>query len=458
MTQQIQNRWLIYVLVISNLLFISLYVVLCYYNRIAIDDFHFLNNMQKYGLFEGTYLEWDTFNTRWLSVLLNHTVHKLHISTGLGLFLFGIMNLILFAWAIKVIIGTINLRWLKIRLDMWVLWNIAVFGITIIFYSTFKINETWFWLCSSCSVLVSMIALTAGINWLIKDRVGVAGSIVASVCFIYIGGASGPLALTVLLIIMGLLVSKRIKPLQTFGGLVPSPRLLMAFMLCLISFVILYVGEGNRIREQLFPEISVWQAILLNAKTTAMIVLLRIPYILPFAIVGVLSVTYLRKNFIGRQGKPSLKTILIVTGVYFALIYCYQLPITYKTSDIAAYRTLFPISVLTIIYLGLLVWWASYFVAGKTTYVFTMCSLSCCLIYNGFNLINSSSVVAQYARAYDYRMLILENSAENAHILLSRLPESGFLMSAEIQADTSHFSNLLLKEAYSLKNSSGLRK
>lgn len=445
-----------FLLVSSNIIFLLLYFVLSFNNRLAADDFHFVSNINKFGIFNGTWVEYNSWSTRFASVFFNHLILQLTLVNKYSLFIFGIFNLTVFTLAIKLLIKNIVLYLDKsLHFNKWFYLNISIYIVSIIFISTFRINETWFWLCASCTYLWSTIMLVLGVTWLISQNKNLWLAITACFAFAYIGGSCEPLAL---LLLIFLIVVVFLIQFNIIGANLPKTtiitRFLFAIFFCLSAFIILYLGNGNRNREHFFEEISLLNASILNIKMTGIIVLKRLPLIIPFAILLCSPVLFIRsfyKKTIFQKNRN--KAIFMLTIFYFFTIYLFQLPVTYKTQDVAAYRALFPITSVSIVYFTFLFFLIGQNISinnklGRNLILFSIL-LSC--IFNGFNLIKQSGIVFAYSKAYDERILFLKQDHKNDKVIeLPPLPVSGMIYSAEISRDTSHFSNQHLKNGLEL--------
>jgi hypothetical protein len=149
-----------------------------------------------------------------------------------------------------------------------------------------------------------------------------------------------------------------------------------------------------------------------------------------------------------------IQKIIIITVCFIGTIYLFQLPITYKTQDIGAYRALFTISLISLIYTS-----SIFYILGNKLELnqgiwiyFLVLPFAISLCINFFNLGNQKVTVTQYAKVYDDRInYLLKNQSVNGEIYLNPLPQSGFLYSAELSSDTSHFSHHHLKKGLGLK-------
>lgn len=452
------GNYFIKIIALSNLIFLILIGTLFYFNRIAIDDFYFLANVKEYGIIQGTIVEHSSWSGRWISVLLNQFVlsfyHFKHF-----LFVYGISALFLFIYAVRRVIHNLNSVFNWWNLNFWIELNISIFIISAFFYSSIKIDETWFWLCASCTYLMSMVMFFLGASTIISPQKGILNTVICILSFTYIGGSCEPFALMVLILLLifglanyfELIVFNSIKPFL-------SKRFSIAFICCLTSFVILYIADGNRVREQFFEERSIWKAFVLNIKTTGMIIILRLPLIIPFIIlfsIPAYYLGYLKSSTTIVKNVIRLRITFIIL-LYFSLLYIYQLPVTYVTQDIAAYRALFPVTLYSLlagfgIFYNLGLAKKNYFSITRFVVLFSLIIVCCVNIYT---LTFQLRTLPKYAESYDKRIdYLLKNVQKDGLITVEPLLYSGLLYSAEISTDSLYFANKHLQKGLGIKSS-----
>lgn len=441
-------------LIVNGLFFSGLFLVLSFNNRFALDDHHFMATMQQTDLWNGTWLEWESWSTRWASVMLNHAFHALAQRTGFALFFFGLFVLVSFTVAASWLTSVVLRRMRMPNEPPILLAGVGLFLVNGFFFASFKIDETWFWLCASCSFLVSMIAVLAGITWILEPRTSWWGWIMGPLCFVYVGGASGPLALIVLFGAVCWIAGRKVVAQKLDISEVSMVKLLVAAVLCLAAFTILYLGEGNRNRERLFEEISIVEALALNFKMVGILVIKRLPAVAAVAVLFAVPIVYFGSSFNRKKRDDKWLSKVIWASIIFAgFVFFYQLPITYKTQDIGAHRTLFPISVATLFYLIYVFWVVTkrWLRGDKLTLNLLFVALIAVIIVNGVVLIQQVGETSLYVNAYELRVKSLEKGCVGADpIALDRLPSSGLLLSAEVSSESTHFSNQQLVEAYGL--------
>ncbi len=282
-------------LLLSNAIFLLLIGTLSYYNRLAQDDFHFLHNIKQWGIIGSTQYEYGNWGTRWMASLANHSVLTLYQINEKTLFIVGILNLCLFTGGIYLLIENLN-KIYSFLADPIIWWkiNISLFIVNGIFYSTIRIDETWFWVCATYSYLLSVIMLCWGLAWILHPSKNILLSIIGCMSFVYVGGSCGPLALITLFAFVLFIVAIKTSNSPAFLQLLrtKSNKVILAGIICLLAFIILYLGEGNTIRESYFKDITLIEAIMLNVKTTGMILLLRLPNIVIYLIIFTIPAFY----------------------------------------------------------------------------------------------------------------------------------------------------------------------
>lgn len=454
MKKVLDDNFIIKLMVANNSLFILLFLLLSFYNRIAIDDFYFLDNVRKYGIIQGTIIEHQTWSGRWISVLLNQLVLSFY-HFKYFLFVYEICALLLFIFSLNRLIKYYIISFKLERIESWKILNGSIFIISAIFYSTIKIDETWFWLCSSCTYLICVIMFFLGLSSILSPQKNVTEIALNIFSFCYVGGSCEPFALFVLLImsVFWMLIFKDIikLPLPKKNTLIKTA---IAIASCSLSFLILYIANGNTIRRQFFDDISILETSVLNIKTTGMIVLLRLPAILPFVFLFTLPIIY-TGNSKSKTLHAVIKNCLLTMLMYLFILYLYQFPITYITQDIAAYRALFPISFITLCASAIILYQLTYLTTKLKLYYKHIAIASFILIgiFQIHLFISQMNVLPKYAKAYDDRMMYLNKNINTNHVItLDSLPSSGLLYSAEITGDSLHFSNKHLQRGLGIKS------
>jgi hypothetical protein len=455
------ERGFIYVW-LSAFLFTILFLLLSFFNKPAVDDFHFLYNVHQFGVWKGILYEYATWSPRYVAVFVTHLTLLVEEKTHFGYLIFGVLSFGLTILAIHQFLKTAS----QFRIwDMYLesdFLNKKHFFISSLFFcscwflATLKIGETWFWLCSASTYLWSNAFFLILFSVLFKQKATPYHFVILFICTLYIGGSCGPLSLLSLFVLLSLITAGVFVRKSIFTNRHFMIRLIFSFILLGIFFFVQYNSQGNRIRETFFKEINLGESLLLNLKMMGIIIFKR----LPFSFIIGLTLTFPLFSVVPKKTIPRyekwFRCVCLSLFVYGVLLFLFQLSVTYKTQDVAAYRTLFFVNTLTLLFCawfwilcskyGVLLTISNYLkrlkVAVLAIYTFI---LVCVLFQQAFTVTN-------YARAYHERMLYIRNHCVEGEIInLNPLPPSGFLFSAELSSDTAHFSNNHFRKALNLK-------
>ena len=273
--------------------------------------------------------------------------------------------------------------------------------------------------------------------------------VILSFCGFLIGGTNGTLSLFLLIIIsIGLVISflkiKRFKIPQSY--LYST----IAFYLTLhLAFLLMYIGNGNEIRSSYFNSIGVLESIVLNFKFCGIIIVKLISKILPFCILFSIPLIITIKNY---TQPLSLKTFFLKMSfsiiILLISIYVFQLPITYKTQDVGAERTLYPLAIITFTFCCYNFYQIGLILKNnkKIKNVISHFAVISAIALNTFQLIKQKNISSEYSKAFDQRLLQINNEIDNDLIILEPLPKSGYIHSAEISTSSKHFTHEQLKK------------
>ena len=434
-------------LVLSNVIFLCLYLTLAFNNRISHDDFYSMYVVREFGVFDGVSLIYNKWCTRYVALLISFFITYL-LKFKATLFIYQLSLLVLASSTVYYLLNGlkdsigITTRFQKI--------NCSILISMAILYCSFDVGETWFWLSSSCTYLFSCIAFffSLGIILAKSNRISY---LLLAFCGIIIGGSNGTLSLFILVLLTFFLIGVRVKKLGLLSVNLSSEKItkcITLFVSIHIAFIVMYIGKGNEIRESFFEEISIFAALLVNIKYTGIIVLKIIPEILPYCIIFSLSIsTYLTPKVQIPSFKSMSKNIFICIVLFVVLIFLFQLPVSYKTQDVGADRTLYPLAIATLMIF-------TYFfsqiililsVNSKLIRTLTILSLGTIVAINSFQFYQQFNLSWEYSKSFDQRLNQISIQKNEKEIVLEPLPESGFLHSAEISPLTNHFTHDQLK-------------
>lgn len=441
-----------HLLLVSNCIFIALYFLLAWNNRIAHDDFYLLFVVNKMGICDAVQFQYNHWCTRYASVFLSFFIAHL-LQFRFTLFIYQILLLVWFVatvyWSIKNILlpyfSSVN------NITSAQIIQISILIVSGIFYSSFSIGEVWFWLASKSTYIVSVLCFANGCFLLLKTHKSFAHYLLIAVLFGFVGASNESLWIFASIFFITFLFFNTKKKRQSLLVWMPFIVALLSYTIC---FTLLVNGNGNNIRKSCFEPMETVNLIKQQWKVFAMIFFTKISkvfFVTLLIALLVVSIFFKSGLFIGY--KIRFKQVAIVSVCFGCIIFLFQLPITYYTHDLAADRTLFPISLLLFLYCNYLVI-VLFLYQGRfnrpIVSIITNCIL---LIYSGYTLYTQILVVPNYAEAYDKRITVLNKMRETSKsIILEPLPSSGLLFSAEISTDSTHYNNQHLQQALGLKH------
>ena len=443
-------------ILISNVFFIIMYIVLSVNNRIAHDDFYSIDIVNRLGIIDAVIYQYNNWCTRYISVFVSFFVTSL-LTYRYTLLIYNLLILILFITSIYFsLYYHRKLLNKSVQNNKFQILNYSTFIVSAIFYSSFNIGETWFWLSSNSTYLLSVIMSFFVFAFIWNNSKKRINQFIVIFASIFIGGSNGAFSIILLLLLFVLFLYYRYKKQNK----IISNKLLTSFISLLISFIILYLGNGNNIRETFFNQISIFESFILNIKMTAIILFLRIPNILVYIIFFTISTYCLFANKKSVSRRIFFIKFSVSTFVLLILIYIFQLSITYKTQDVAAIRTLFPISIILLVY-GL---YSIYNLKQTDLFRFKLSTslIKLAIVFiiflNIWNLVTQYEITKIYAYKYDKRIRIINQLSNKDTVILEPLPNSGFLYSAEISINYEHYNNQHLKQGLNTKSELMIKK
>lgn len=457
------NRFYFFLFSIGCILFLLLFLVLSYYNRLAADDFYYLGGYSERGVWGCMRDLYFGYSGRWTAYLLTGFIIRLH-SFSLFHFVFNVFTLLVL---ILILYSTIRIFFTeKLKLHLSIKHNL-LFSLILscsLFFSTYGIGETWFWLVQVCTYLWSIIMSLILLNVLLAEKFKAIHFPVIIISTVYIGGASESFALVNIFLLSACLFFSNTKPSSEW---IPFPRsknlnfkIILALLFLLISFTITMLAPGNEIRYNALPKVSFPETIWIQIKSFIKIAFIKTPLKLHYLLLLSFPWFILGKYLSDSNVKGNLLVSLSSLKKYFILIlgfiFIFLIPISFIMSELGPDRALSQISFLiTFGFAALFFFLGAKVVIKENVFnVLKFCNVLLFIAGISYHLINQYSITKKYAFAYDQRMEILQklNKTEQENTIeVQPLPFSGMLTSAEISEDTSHFTNNFLEYALHLK-------
>jgi len=444
-----------YLILIVNLTFCCLYLILSLNNRISHDDFYSMYIVEEFGVLNGVKLIYNQWCTRYMALIISFLVTYL-LKFKLSLFIYQIFLFFFGTYSIFFLLKSIceNLKYpfFKIKLI-----NYSLLLLGGMFYCSFNIGETWFWLSSSCTYLLSLIVLIFSVGLIINVNKSLIHFFFLALCGFYIGGSNGTLSLIILFSVCFITILQAFYKYRLSKNFIYSnliKKIIVFNLFVQIAFLLLYLGKGNEIRSSYFKDISILNAVVLNLKFSAILLLKLVLKVLPFSFIFSIAFSnFLQERTIKINTKYLMNNIFISSLLLVLFIYIFQLPITYKTQDIGANRTIYPISLatfLTCIYVIYLLF--SVLQKQQLINLISVLSLLILISFNSYQIYNQYSITSNYSKSFDKRIIDINKQKKSTIIYIKPLPKPGYLHSAEISKDTAHFTHRQIKLGLKLKS------
>ncbi|MDD5570226.1 MAG: DUF6056 family protein [Bacteroidales bacterium] len=446
-----RNKSITFLILFSSTLFIALFLVLSFNNRLTSDDFLFSSFVKEKGIIGTTSFLYENWSGRWTAYSLANVVYFLYSKSTIILFLFSLINLAFTIFSVFILLKLISKK-IKFEIENSFLFLLSLYFTSTFFYLTPDKGECWFWTISVPIYLLSLNFILLGFSFIFNGSRKSLNYFLIAVCFIYIGGASEIYALLAIFIFIVLLIFYKKSDVTT------CKEIIFGFIFCLLSFLITYLSAGNKIRANALPSPSFVQALKLSVLTLwhllKVICTGYLHFIILFSTIWFIAGTLINKGFT-INNKNLRKSFLMFLFTSFAIVFIIIFLTTYILSDIAPGR------ILTIVYfiVSLSIFVCSFSLGlifdfpNKKSFRFILLSVFVVLVFVQLCILKNQFIITkQYSSDYDKRIEKLE-SAKNAgkDICIESLPVSGYLYSKDISADTASQENKNLVKYLDLK-------
>lgn len=405
----------------QGILFLIFLVVTACFNSLAADDYYYLGAAKEKPFWEYYSFLYQNWNGRWasnfilvglFSMLTKANVVALYTLCSIGLVITSILFLV----------KTLNKK-LNLSLSKSEKWSYSLIFMSVLFFCFPNPNEVWFWLTSNSIYLISIGCGIALIAVAIKNQIQFSTITIATFSVLYIGGSNEPLAMFLLVALGILCIIKKNKVAA------------VSMVILAVSFAFNIFCEGTSIRNNLQIKLGLIDTLLYSGYSTVQFLFFNfhksfLPAIflaIPFYALGTKSnVQIALKPF-----KALLYTSILITGIVFLN----SLITVYAISSTAPARALSTSSLLIALIIC-----SYFFLLGNSTQL----KLQNTLYANSIGLIvliiGSTITHSNYTKALNERFDFISTN-EQKTIEVQKLPNAGFIYSAETTTDTNHYLN-----------------
>lgn len=441
-------------------MFVIFYLLLSCYSRLSSDDYYFIYDVRTTGIGGSVYSQYMEWCGRFAATFAMDVPYKLFDVDQTYYFLLPLLSFIL------LVTGLYNLfkaagSLLNFDFQCAQLLTASLSFTALLFFMSYDIGETWFWYCSLSSYLWSVVAFVWGVFFLLGISRRYVSIVLASLCFMYVGGSSEVFSVIYGVLIFLFLVY-RYKIAADFKNFISddlNSRFLIVYLIFGIFFLVFLIAPGNYLRDELFPERHFFNSLFISLKAIIKFGVLFMPprlvYILPFGIPFIVIGSSYADLF---TNKINFRKIFKISTIILAVLtLLFFLMIAFVMIETGPPRLWFLLSFLISVYTC-----AICFYAGCSGYIelkkINILKTSCLIL--GFLIMiycYSSQLpkAINYSKAHDERINYLTDLnnkiVQDTIIQLKPLPSSGMLYSSEIKADTNHFTNKEMRLGYNLK-------
>jgi len=438
--------------VVFTLLFILLIIIISFNNRPAADDFYYLYCVPENGIVKCVTDLYHGYSARWAAYTLAAAV----IPVKWLFAVFPVISVLLISVVIAAIIKALSQRLFSFSLKNTEAFITGIMLCSAFFFTSFSIDESWFWMIQVCTYAISMAAQLSVFYCLISEKRYWFLLLIASV---FTGGSSESFAL----IVMAALILLYIFRNRLKGKIIPEKHfrfnVLLALAGCFISFLIMISSKGNLVRYGALPDASVPELIWIIFKTWGKSLLIKPFFVLPYYVLFGLMAFIAGRRMKAESGisfaeflRGWMKSIALLPFIVLILI----LPATIVMSGLPPDRAMMQVSFTITAFILIFS-----FDAGKKlselrfeNSAFGICISAFLLLMVSYHLIHQTRITMQYAKAFDERIVYLNNlnaKGQKELIALEPLPESGMIYSSEISEYEVHFTNSFLKKYLELE-------
>lgn len=439
-------------LLINGVLLMLFVCILGHLYRLVPEDYYAVTGNLKYGPWLQMKQVCNTWGGRYFSYYFSFIILDLH-QHGFSFAWYYLAGNLILLFSFYAILSSLtifqnNFKDKKERIGL------SFLFFMMLFYLTPGIRESWFWTGASTSYYWGLVMAVAGWALLLKNNSTWFHVIGSGFCFLYTGSASEPFALMNLLFLLLYFIFniKKKKP----GFLIPfSIVILLAFA----GFLLMITAQGTANRWMAMPALSLHVMAIRWAGAVAIYFLHWFPQMiftsLFFAPIILAIGTRFEFQINNRELKSDKKLILIRISVYVVIIALSFLPAAFVMGEAGPLRSWHHMGIYTVILFFLLFAFAGFHFRDRiipTGKLLTPYLVIVTCLHAGYLFWQTNKTI-RYAHAVDARIEKLNRlkTDQNLHtVSLERLPDSGYLFSAEIGSDSSYYLNLFLKQGLDL--------
>ena len=433
-----------------SIVFLIIYLCTSYFNRYTGDDLLILSLLENNTANHISSLLYNTWCGRWFSIAVY--TNLLYYFGNLKHFLLIFNSILITALIYAIFLNLKNLRNYNFHVyNNTQLISVSIVFVTLFFYSTFSIGQSWFWYSvSGGAYFINIVFYLLANSIMFKTtKAKVIDYLLIIIFALYIGSASEIASILFLCVSFILLImfkeNNQVKKTNT-----------LFIILTLASFFFTINADGTTNRyvalNQSNLHLDLQKYLYLN-----FILSLKFIKIIPYALLYSLPFVYLGINSTNStKTLDKTKQIIKTLFLFYLISIIYNSIIIYVMKDIGPDRVFLPINLMFAILVAI----TAFHVGKKSKNIvknnYSQILALIVIIVLIVNTYKYYFIHKNYAEKYDERIEYLRKNNSKL-ISITPLPFSGYIYNAEITEDTLNFNNQCLKKYLKLKYSPKLK-
>jgi hypothetical protein len=430
-------------LLLCGTLFITLYFILSFNNRLPYEDYIFTSLTKDKGPIDAMLYIYKVYSARWSAHTLAFYFSQFY-PFRYFLFCFNILTLTALILSFYLLLKRILREILDFNIQNRSLMLYTLLFTCGFFFSSYDIGQTWFWYMVNWMYLWSIIAGNY-LCWILMNgkfkKIHFPFIIILTA---YIAGAAESYSMIFIFFLALILILKNKNKIPVSTNRIQNKAILLALCSLIAFYMITVFAPGTWARKSILTQTGCLQHIIMLFKGFGIVIIRYSPKIIPSLLLFGFPWMLLGQSFSSGENTKAANAFRMFiksaswTGI---LIFLLIVPASWILYDPPPARALSQVSFLLSVYAALSFFYAGYKIEIHKRYVqtvsFTSLIISVCLI--SFHIFSQYRITSRYAAAYDAGIskVLKENEAgRTTYLQVDPLPESGMIYSDGLSPDT----------------------
>ena len=275
------------------LLFVSLFIMLCGFSRLATDDYWYIWNVNNTGILQGMKNQYREWCGRFVSEFSRNVMYHYFQLNQNYYCLIPLTAFLLLISGVYKALSSIS-EYFGFTIQSSQKWLASGCFVALLFFLSIDKGECWFWYNAINDYLLSIAAFIWAVAFLFDRRNNLLIYLLIFICMFYVGGGS-----EVYSVIFGLISSifiivqyRKAGGFRQFISFSLNKKIVVFYISLAIAFLIVLVAPGNYARATLLPKSKFFYSFFIVAKSfvklTVLILPPQLPYIIAFSVIFIL--------------------------------------------------------------------------------------------------------------------------------------------------------------------------